>query len=110
MDVTSLVVVGAISGSFLVYTLHRMLGPKLFWAADRGIDVFLTIFVPVIFAGTGSGIITALATGVTFTATLRVMNMFMPGEKLLFIIEKGWPKLRWIPTPPTGTPWKRKSW
>lgn len=110
MDVTSLVLVGAISGGALVYTLHRFFGPKLFWVAG-GADIFITIVVPVIFAGTASGIITALATGVTFTVTLRVMNAFMPGEKLLFIIERGWPKLRWIPTPATGLPkWRKKAW
>lgn len=91
------IIIGFVSGVFLVFTLHNMFKGKLFWIADRGLDLMFTILAPVVLNGSA---LTALALGVAFTITLRVAHMFMPGQYLVFLIEKGWPRLRWVDVPP----------
>lgn len=111
MDLQFSAIMGAVSGVFLVLTLYNMFKGKLFWVADRGLDLGFTLFAPIfIGGGTASGAAMMLAFGVSFTLTLRAAHMFYPGEYLKFVVIKGWPKLCWIPTPPTGAPWRRKTW
>jgi len=105
------ILTGAISGTFLVFTLHNMFKGKLFWLADRGVDLGITILAPILLGGgTASGAAMALAFGVMFTVTLRVAHMFLPGQYLQFVIEKGWPKLRWINVPPKKFEMSRRSY
>ncbi len=95
------ILIGTVSGMFLVFTLHNMFKGKLFWIADRGLDLIITICAPIFLGGgTASGALMALTFGVAFTITLRLAHMFMPGQYLKFVIEKGWPRLRWIDVPP----------
>ena len=93
--------IGLLSGLFLVYTFHNFLGPKLFWLSN-GADVFLTLVLPVLFAGSASGLAMSLGTGIAFTATLRIAHMFLPGEELRIYVpnKKFWPRIGWFPTPP----------
>jgi hypothetical protein len=101
MDLQISALIGAISGVFLVITLYNMLKGKLFWIADLGLDLGFTLVAPLVLgAGTASGAVSAMAFGVAFTVTLRIAHMFMPGQYLKFVIEKGWPRLRWIDVPP----------
>lgn len=97
MDNTTYILMGGISGVFLFITLYNMFKGRLFWIADLGLDLLLTLLAPMILNGNA---LMALALGVSFTMTLRIAHMFMPGEYLKFVIEKGWPKLRWIIVPP----------
>lgn len=107
MDEMTYVTIGAISGIFLVFTLHNMFKGKLFWIADRGVDLIFTIMAPIMLNGNA---LSALALGVAFTCTLRIAHMFMPGEYLMFRIEKGWPRLRWVPVPPKKLELRRRRW
>ena len=101
MDIQFSAIMGATSGVFLVFTLHNMWKGKLFWVADRGLDLAFTLFAPIfIGGGTASGAAMMLAFGVSFTITLRIAHTFLPGEYLQFRIVKGWPKLQWIYVPP----------
>jgi hypothetical protein len=99
MDITALTLVGCISGAFFVFTLYSWLGRKLLWLAG-GADVIITIMVPILFAGTGSGIITALAFGVTFTIVIRIMSMLIPSEEIAFRKHRGLPQAYWKTVPP----------
>lgn len=108
MDITALAIVGMISGAFFVFTLYGWLGKKLLWLAG-GMDVLITIMVPILFAGTGSGIITALAFGVTFTIVIRLMAMVIPSEEIAVRKVRGLPQVYWREVPPKKFewPWER---
>lgn len=98
---TIALLIGGVSGAFLVFTLHNMFKGKLFWIADRGLDLIFTLLAPIfIGGGTATGAVTALALGVSFTVTLRIAHAFLPGEYLQFRIIKGWPRLMWVVVPP----------
>lgn len=95
------ILMGVTSGVFLVLTLFNMFKRKLFWIADLGLDLAFTIFAPLVLGGgTLGGAITALAFGVAFTLTLRIMHMFIPGEKLSVRKHRGLPQMYWKTIPP----------